>query len=115
MLIAFKTNYAPPIVTETWLGNSIFNNELLPTNYTLYRYNRHSHGGGVLIALTNRHVPSKQFLKSTEIEFLTIELENSLNILVSGLSNPPLQQESFVQAFSSALHVHCLLTVILSF
>jgi len=44
--------YSQPFrVSETWLSNHIFNNEMLPTGYTIYRKDRNSHGGGVLMAI----------------------------------------------------------------
>lgn len=47
------------ILTETWLNDSIFSNELGLTNYNVFRCDRtsatsvHSRGGGVLIAVKN--------------------------------------------------------------
>ena len=38
-------------ITETWLSNSILNGEILPSNYTIYRRDRASRGGGVLLAV----------------------------------------------------------------
>ena len=35
-------------LTETWLSDSI---EILPTGYTIYRLDRPSKGGGVLLAV----------------------------------------------------------------
>lgn len=39
-------------VTETWLSRSILSDEILPTNYTIYRNDRESRGGDVLIAIS---------------------------------------------------------------
>ena len=38
-------------VTETWLSDKIFNNEILPSNYSIIRRDRSSRGGGVLLAV----------------------------------------------------------------
>ena len=39
-------------VTETWLTNEIFDNEIiLPSCYILFHKDRPSHGGGVLLAI----------------------------------------------------------------
>ena len=40
-------------LTETWLNEYIFDNEILPSNYTLFRKDHPSHGGGVLIAVSD--------------------------------------------------------------
>ena len=41
-------------LTETWLNENIFDNEVLPSNYTLFCKDRPSRGGGVLIAVSNK-------------------------------------------------------------
>ena len=38
-------------LTETWLSDFICNGEILPTGFVLYRKDRPSRGGGVLIAV----------------------------------------------------------------
>lgn len=38
-------------VTETWLSSNIYNNEILPTGYSLFRADRPSRGGGALLAI----------------------------------------------------------------
>jgi len=37
---------------ETWLNDSIIDNEILPTNYRVYRCDRADGYGGVLIGVT---------------------------------------------------------------
>ena len=41
-------------LTETWLSDSIFNNEILPSNFTMYRQDCQSRGGGVLMAVNDK-------------------------------------------------------------
>ena len=38
-------------ITETWLSKDIFDNEIIPSGYTIYRKDRDSRGGGVLLAV----------------------------------------------------------------
>ena len=47
-------NYSPDIVIgcETWLNSSILDNEIMPTNYKLYRRDRDDGYGGVLIGVS---------------------------------------------------------------
>lgn len=40
--------------TETWLSSDIGDGEILSCDYKLYRRDRTSRGGGVLIAVSNR-------------------------------------------------------------
>jgi len=37
-------------ITETWLSNHIFTNEIFPSNYNVIRKDRDDRGGGVLLA-----------------------------------------------------------------
>jgi hypothetical protein len=57
-------------VTETWLKNDIDNAEILPSEYTIYRKDRNSRAGGVLLA-----VKSCSFSNTCEVKFdLDLEL-----------------------------------------
>ena len=38
-------------ITETWLSDHISDGEILPSDFVLYRKDRPSRGGGVLIAI----------------------------------------------------------------
>ena len=38
---------------ETWLSETITDLEILPQGYSLYRKDRGSHGGGVMLAISN--------------------------------------------------------------
>ena len=48
-------NYSPDIVIacETWLNQSILNNEIIPSDYKLYRCDRSDNHGGIFIAVKN--------------------------------------------------------------
>jgi len=56
--LVYTKNFDIICVTETWLNNTVFNNEILPTSYTIYRKDRANRGGGVLIAINNS-IPSQ--------------------------------------------------------
>ena len=47
----YTSNFNILCITETWLTDSVFDLEILPTDFTIYRKDRHSRGGGVLIAV----------------------------------------------------------------
>ena len=61
------------IITETWLNDSIFNNEILPDNYTIYHRDRDSRGGGVLLAIRDC-IPSKLLFSSDNSKVITVQL-----------------------------------------
>ena len=75
-------------VSETWLNETIYDNETLPSNYTIYRNDRRSRGGGVLIAVSNS-IPSKIIERYTGIEMISVELELSPKLLIVCLYIPP--------------------------
>ena len=55
-LYAMLTASAPDVVviTETFLDCSIVDGEVFPQNYCLFRRDRNRHGGGVLIAVSDK-------------------------------------------------------------
>ncbi len=60
-------------VTETWLNDSFSDKEILPYDYQIFRKDRSSRGGGVLIAVRNSIVTG--FINSpTDLEIVTIDL-----------------------------------------
>ena len=73
----YSTPYSIYCITETWLSNSVFDCEILPCEYTLYCKDRGSHGGGVLIAVSDS-VPSVLISSPEELEIITVNL-NPLN------------------------------------
>ena len=60
-------------LTETWLNEQIFNNEILQSNFTIHRRDRKHRGGGVLIA-TSEHITTKLIHTHPTIELIHIEL-----------------------------------------
>lgn len=61
-------------LTETWLTNGVFNNELLPEDYSIYRRDRESQrGGDVLIAIRNVF-KSKLLFTHPSLELITVEI-----------------------------------------
>ena len=59
-LSSLSCDYDIIVVTETWLNESVFDSEILNSNYNIYRRDRcstHSlkgEGGGVLVAVSSR-------------------------------------------------------------
>ena len=44
----YTSNFNILCITETWLTDSVFDLEILPTDSTIYHKDRHSRGGGVI-------------------------------------------------------------------
>ena len=63
-------------LTETWnLSPFILDGEVIPAGFALYRHDRPTHGGGVLVAVQHtlpcRWLPSPSHLEIVSVELLT--------------------------------------------
>jgi len=86
-----ELNYDFIIITETWLNNSISDNECFDNRYVIYRQDRENgnddtRGGGVLIACKNIYCCKRVNSKSDVFEII---------ILKCGLINGPVYICSF--------------------
>ena len=80
----------------TWLSNKIFDNEILPTNYSIIRKDRSSHGGNVLLAVNN----SKTYQVSTSptsLDLLTIRINSSISVIYCLVYIPPRSSNKYFQ------------------
>ena len=85
--LVYSSNPGIVAITETWLNKDIFSNEILPHDYCIYRKDRSTRGGGVLIAVHNS-IPSRIIDSPTEMELVAILLLN-LNLFVCVVYVPP--------------------------
>ena len=74
-------NYIKPDVicgSESWLNNNIKSSELFPENYTAYRKDRNTAGGGVFLLVRKDIVSSNQPDLDSDCEILwaKIQLQN---------------------------------------
>ena len=92
-------------LTETWLSESVFDQEILPSNYNIYRKDRPSRGGGVLIATKNT-IPASvvtTHLSNNSLEILTVRLELRKPITLSCVYLPPGPSDTFTKDMISNL------------
>ena len=75
-------------ITDTRLTDMISNPEIFPSNYSIYRNDRNTRGGGVLIAVSN-NTPSNLFNISNTVELITIELIINPSTILCCLYIPP--------------------------
>ena len=75
-------------VTETWLTNSILNNEILPSGYTIFRCDRNSRGGGVMLCV-DEQLPCKLVSVFSDIETIVITICGNPAITICLSYNPP--------------------------
>ena len=77
-------------ITESWLSSSIYDQEILHSNYVLYRNDRVSRGGGVLIAVHNS-IPSSLVCTPSDFEIVSMKISSSNLIYI-----PPNCSESYL-------------------
>ena len=70
----FSTGYNLICVTETWLSDHIFDHEIIPSQYSIYRNDRTTRGGGVMIAIQDI-IPATLFSPPDHLEIITVRLE----------------------------------------
>ena len=68
-------------LTKMWLSSSILNGEILPSGYLIYRRDRGSRGGGVMLAVHNS-LSSRQLSTPPNLEIVSVEVAVSSPVLV---------------------------------
>ena len=99
-------------ITETWLSDNIYSNEILPNNYNIIHRDRDTRGGGVLLAVKNS-IPFKQLPVPDEIEIITVEItiQKQIHILclvyrppsIDGIYNRKIVD--YIQSFSYTVYI----------
>ena len=75
-------------ITETWLSDQISDGEILPSNFVLYRSDRPSRGGGVLIAI-HESIYSALVSSPFDLEVVSIRLGLDNHFVVCCIYAPP--------------------------
>ena len=109
--LIYSSNYDIVLVSETWLSDSIFDQEILPTNYCIFRKDRHSRGGGAMIAVRDTiptiAVKISTALVSNSIEVVSVNLMLRKPITLCCIYIPPctddLQLTEVIQYFSTLI------------
>ena len=96
----YSSNFCIICLTETWLSDYVCDGEILPTDYVLYRKDRPSRGGGVLIAVRDllfcSSIPSPPSL-----EIVSIKIGQGYDLVICCIYVPPESSFSYV---SSMVH-----------
>ena len=77
--------------SESWLDHSIYNAEVFPINYNIYRRDRNIHGGGVFIAVSNDYISSNVTIQenNSEIVWAKVDLNSTKSLLLGNFYRPP--------------------------
>ena len=65
-------------ISETWLRKNIYNNKILPAGYILYRNDRGTKGGGVMLAINNK-LTCERLTIPDDIEALAVTINSTKN------------------------------------
>ena len=84
----YVSNFQIIGLSETWLSNDILDTEILPTEYIIYRKDRGSRGGGVLLAIKNC-LPSCELQSPPNLELITLSIYLNRTITCCMVYMPP--------------------------
>ena len=83
------------IGTETWIDDSITDNQIFPPGYQLFRKDRNLHGGGVLVAVNSDYLcsPLTELQTDCEIVWCKLELAGQKAMYIASYYNPKTSNE----------------------
>ena len=103
----FINRVKPDIIlgTESWLDPTIRNSEYFPPNFTVYRKDRNSHGGGVFIAVQQNIVSSlaPELDEQCEIIWAKIEIKGCRSLYVCSYYRPNVNDEESLTLLSKSI------------
>ena len=99
--LIYSSDYDIFLITETWLHASIYDNEITPNGYSVYRYDRSTRGGGVLIFVKSS-LPST--LSPTTFNVESISVIISTHLIISCIYLPPAVDDSIHISLLDFLH-----------
>ena len=83
-------------ITETWLTDNILDNEILPTGFKIFRNDRDSRGGGVLLAIHQSSSAEVLPLPPPHLEVIAVKLTRPISLVICVVYLPP-----------NSSHAHC--------
>ena len=91
------------LLCETWLDDSISNDEICINNYNLIRRDRSRHGGGIAMYVRD-NIPFSTILSHPSIEFLLISLKlKHCSLLCALFYRPPSSDSTALSLLESSL------------
>ena len=90
--------------TESHLDDSVFDSEVLPSTYSVYRKDRNKHGGGVFIAI-RENLPSYQIQMDTSLEIIWVRLhiDSNNDVILGSFYRPPSSPTSALDDLNDSL------------
>lgn len=90
-------------ITETWLSSTVFDNEILPTDFHIQRRDRAGRGGGIMLAVRSS-INIVSVFHHDDIELLTVVLSLPRLITVCLTYIPPNGSKEYHLTLHSYLH-----------
>ena len=90
-------------ISETWLHKGIYNNDILSCGYNLYRNNRGSKGGGVMLAI-NDNLNSEQLPAPENIEAIAVSIKCKRVLNFGIVFIPPISPNSYHNSVINFIH-----------
>ena len=74
----YSNSFTIYCITETWLTDLVYDSEILPLNFNIFRKNRKSRGGGVLVAI-NESIQSSIIPSLMDFELISVSIKRKLS------------------------------------
>jgi len=88
----YSENFDIIAITETWLSNHTYTNEILPSGYAVTRKDRDGKGGCVMLAIKHT-INISQLPSPNELELISVETDS--NLIVSLIYHPPNSSDQY--------------------
>ena len=75
-------------LTETWLSEFIYDNEIIPVGYSIYRKDRTRKGGGVLITVKD-NICSHLLSSPKDLEVVSVKMQLGREVIIVTVYVPP--------------------------
>lgn len=100
----YSSTYDLICITESWLTNMIYNSEILPNDFTIFRKDRKTRGGGVLVAVKDS-IPVQSLPTPEDLEVVAVNLFYKEVITMITVYIPPSSDLSYLQSLFHYLSV----------
>ena len=81
-------------MSETWLTDSILDNDILPNGFSIFRQDRVSRGRGVLLAIAD-NLPCTRCICPLDVELVAVDI---FSVTICALYIPPSASEHYFTA-----------------
>ena len=97
-------------LTETWLSDYVSDGEILPYGYVIYRKDRFSRGGGVLVAI-KESLYSCIISSPSDLEIVTVKIGQRNDSVISCVYVPPDSPLSYVSSLVTFFRISALFPI----